>query len=113
VSQPGRLTEAVENRFWEALHHAARFFMGDADVQRAIEKLARTLDAQGIPYAIIGAMALNEFGYRRVTVDVNVLLTLEGFAAFKAMNLGAATSRSSPGAVGFEMPSTASISTWS
>ena len=62
--------------------------MGEAEVQKALEKLVRTLDAQGIPYAIIGAMALNEFGYRRVTVDVDVLLTPEGLAAFKATNLG-------------------------
>lgn len=62
--------------------------MGEAEVQKALEKLARTLDAQGIPYAIVGAMALNEFGYRRVTVDVDVLLTSEGLGAFKAASLG-------------------------
>ena len=32
-------------------------------------------------------MALNEFGYRRVTVDVDVLLTAEGLAAFKGRHL--------------------------
>jgi len=30
---------------------------------------------KGIPYAIIGGLALNEWGYRRVTADVNGLLT--------------------------------------
>ena len=62
--------------------------MGEADVQKALEKLGRTLDADGIAYAIIGAMALNEFGYRRTTVDVNVLLTAEGLATFKKHHLG-------------------------
>lgn len=62
--------------------------MGEADVQKALEKLVRTLDAEGIPYAIIGAMALNEFGYRRVTVDVGVLLAADGLAALKARHLG-------------------------
>ena len=62
--------------------------MGTADVQLALEKLVQTLDAQGIPYAIVGAMALNEFGYQRTTVDVDVLLTREGLAAFKSSNLG-------------------------
>ena len=33
-------------------------------------------------------MALNEFGYRRVTVDVNVLLTAEGLEAFRSRYLG-------------------------
>ena len=74
--------------------------MGEADVHKALEKLARTLDAQGIPYAIIGAMALNEFGYRRVTVDVDVLLTPDGLAAFRANHLGRGYVEKSPGSRG-------------
>ncbi len=46
------------------------------------------LDEKGIPYAVIGAMALNEWGYRRVTVGVDVLLTPEGWRAFEAEALG-------------------------
>jgi hypothetical protein len=83
-----RLAEADEHRFWQSLENADRFFMGDAKVQRALERLVRTLDAQQIPYAIVGAMALNEFGNERTTVDVNVLLTPEGLQTFKAANLG-------------------------
>ena len=33
-------------------------------------------------------MALNEWGYRRVTVDVDVLLTAEGLRALKEEALG-------------------------
>ena len=88
MTRNARLAEADENRFWQSLENADRFFMGDAKVQRALERLARTLDAQQIPYAIAGAMALNEFGYERITVDVNVLLTPEGLERFKASNLG-------------------------
>ena len=88
VTHPIRLGDAAEERFWLGVQAAERFFMGEAEVQKALEKLVRELDAQGIPYAIIGAMALNEFGYRRVTVDVDVLLTPEGLAAFKAAHLG-------------------------
>jgi hypothetical protein len=88
MAGPVRLTDIAEDRFWRGVQNAERFFMGEADVQKALEKLVRTLDAQGIPYAIIGAMALNEFGYQRVTVDIDVLLTAEGLAAFKANNLG-------------------------
>ena len=62
--------------------------MGTADVQRALEKLAQSLDELRIPYAIIGAMALNEFGYQRTTVHVDVLLTAEGLAAFTRTMLG-------------------------
>ena len=74
--------------------------MGEADVQKALEKLARTLDAQGIPYAVIGAMALNQFGYERVTVDVDVLLTPEGLAAFKSSQLGRGYVEKFPGSRG-------------
>ena len=62
--------------------------MGDADVQRALLSLARALDEEGIPYAICGAMALNAYGYERVTKDVDVLLSPEGLAAFKGRYLG-------------------------
>src|ERR1700716_2261383 len=48
----------------------------------------RVSSADGIPYAILGGMALNAYGYRRVTVDVDVLLTPEGLEAFRARHLG-------------------------
>src|SRR5215510_5931632 len=54
----------------------------------ALEKLVRTLDAHRIPYAIVGTMALNEFGYRRTTVDVDVLLKAAGLAELKRNTLG-------------------------
>ena len=88
MTRPARLADADEERFWRGVQHAERFFMGEAAVHKALEKLVRALDAEGIPYAIIGAMALNEFGYQRVTVDVDVLLTAEGLEAFKARHLG-------------------------
>ncbi|MGQ0734022.1 MAG: hypothetical protein ACT4QD_10235 [Acidobacteriota bacterium] len=79
-----QLSSADEERFWRGVEEAGRFFMGDADVQKALGKLVRVLDQHDIPYAIVGAMALNEFGYSRTTVDVDVLLTPEGLATFKA-----------------------------
>lgn len=104
VSRPDRLTDVAEERFWRGAQHAERFFMGEAAVQKALEKLVRTLDAHGIPYAIIGAMALNEFGYQRVTVDVDVLLTPEGLAAFKAQHLGRGYVEKFPGSRGVRDP---------
>jgi hypothetical protein len=85
---PARLDQAAEERFWLGVRAAERFFMGEAEVQKALDKLVDIFDRERIPYAIIGAMALNEFGYRRVTVDVDVLLTPEGLAAFKERYLG-------------------------
>lgn len=74
--------------------------MGEADVQLALERLARVLDERRIPYAIIGALALNEWGYRRVTVDVDVLLTREGLAALKQAVLGRGYLEKFPGSRG-------------
>ena len=74
--------------------------MGEADVQHAEKKIARLLEEDGIPYAVIGALALNEYGYRRVTVDVDVLLTREGLEAFKERHLGLGYVQKFPGSKG-------------
>src|SRR5438128_8072274 len=76
-----------ERAFWEGVHEAGRFFMGQADVHQALERLAGLLDEREIPYALIGGMALNEWGYRRVTVDLNLLLTSEGLQRLNAAAL--------------------------
>jgi hypothetical protein len=89
-----------EDEFWAGVENARRFFMGEADVQRALERLAHVLDAKGIPYAIIGALALNEWGYRRVTVDVDVLLSREGLRRLKAEVLGRGYVEKFPGSRG-------------
>ena len=90
-----------EEAFWSGVENARRFFMGEADVQRALERLARVLDEKQIPYAIIGAMALNEWGYRRVTVDVDVLLSPDGLRALRAEVLGRGYVEKFPGSRGF------------
>src|SRR5690348_3027648 len=77
-----------ERRFWEGVENAGRFFMGDAPVHKALRKLTELLEREQIPYAIGGAMALNEHGYRRVTEDVDIIVTREGLAKLKAHALG-------------------------
>jgi hypothetical protein len=100
MSPVSRLPDAAEARFWQGVREAGRFFMGQADVQKALEKLVRELDADAIPYAIVGALALNEYGYQRTTVDVVVLLTPDGLAAFKARRLGRGYVEKFPGSRG-------------
>ncbi len=51
-------------------------------------KLTAILEREGLPYAIIGAMALNEYGHRRVTVDVDLVMREESLQAFKLKYLG-------------------------
>src|SRR6266545_6262621 len=83
-----QLTSDQSRRFWEAVQFAQRFFMGTDEVHEAMRALCKTLEEEKIPYAIAGAMALNAHGYQRLTTDVDVLLTKEGLAAFKAAHLG-------------------------
>ena len=87
-------------RFWSGVAYAERFFMGTAEVQKAMTKLTHALDAAGIPYAIAGAMALNEHGYIRVTVDVDVLLTRDGLDRLKHEVLGRGYVEKFPGSKG-------------
>ena len=100
MSGASDLSDTAEAQFWQGVHTAGRFFMGEADVQKALEQLVQLLDGHGIPYAIVGAMALNEFGYQRTTVDVDVLLTPAGLAAFKAQALGRGYVEKFPGSRG-------------
>ena len=91
---------AGEAEFWAGVANAQRFFLGNAEVQYALQKLTGVLDAAGIPYAIAGAMALNHHGYRRVTVDVNVLLTRDGLDRLKQAVLGRGYVEKFPGSKG-------------
>jgi hypothetical protein len=93
-------TEDPGTRVLDGAAFATRFFMREADVYRALEKITRILDAEGIAYALIGALALNEHGYRRTTVDVDLLLTAQGLATFKAAHLGRGYLEKFPGSRG-------------
>lgn len=74
--------------------------MGLDAVHQALRRLTAALEADGIPYAIAGAMAMNAHGYRRVTTDVDVLLTREGLARFKEKHLGVGWVERFPGSKG-------------
>lgn len=65
-----------------------RFFVGEAEAQKAAQKLVAILEAEDVPYAIIGALALNQYGHRRVTVDVDLVMREADLQAFKARWLG-------------------------
>ena len=100
-AQRPRLDREQEDNFWAGAAEATRFFMGESDVQRVVAKVAHLLEEDGIPYSVIGAMALNEYGYRRVTVDVDLLLTREGLESFKKKHLGLGYVAKFPGSKGF------------
>jgi len=99
-STANRVDPAAGERLFEAVREAERFFMAEGAVHRALEKLVGLLAAGRIPYALVGAMALNEYGYRRVTVDVDILLTRDGLEAFKRAHLGRGYLEKLPGSRG-------------
>ena len=40
-----------------------------------MNRICRLLAQAGIPYAIVGGMAMNAHGFKRVTTDVDLLVT--------------------------------------
>ena len=62
----------------QALEEAERFFMNEDAVHKTLRAVAMKLEALGIPYAVVGGMALVAHGYARTTVDVDILVTREG-----------------------------------
>jgi hypothetical protein len=90
-------TPEEETRLEESVDYCWRFFVGQADAQRACAKLVRILEAEGVPYAIIGALALNEYGHKRVTVDVDLVMRDEDLQAFKSRWLGRGYAERVPG----------------
>jgi hypothetical protein len=77
-----------------------RFFMGTSDVHLALARITDKLDELGIPYAICGGMAVNAHGHQRATTDVDLLLTPEGHARFKAAAIGLGWVEKFPGSRG-------------
>lgn len=61
-----------------ALEELGLFFAQTGPVHLALRKICSSFSKLQIPYAVAGAMALNAHGYRRATVDVDILLTPEG-----------------------------------
>ncbi len=62
--------------------------MGESEAQRAAQKVVEILEAEQIPYAVIGALALNQYGHKRVTVDVDLVMREEDLQRFKEKWIG-------------------------
>jgi hypothetical protein len=67
----------------DAYEEGLRFFMGKSLLNNALQRLASDLEEHGIDYSVIGAIALNQHGYRRFTEDIDLLLTKEGLNKFR------------------------------
>jgi hypothetical protein len=80
--------KTVEVDFWKRLEEIGIFFDGTAPVFHTMRRLARQLEQAGIPYAVMGGMAVNAHGARRTTDDLDVLLTPEGLEQFRRQFAG-------------------------
>lgn len=74
--------------------------MGTSDVHQALARVTERLEELRIPYAVCGGMAVNAHGYQRTTTDIDVLLTPDGLARFKAASLGLGFVEKFPGSRG-------------
>lgn len=58
------------------------------DIAVVLESLRRRLAQEGIPFAVIGALALRYYGYVRHTEDIDILTTREGLDRIHATLVG-------------------------
>jgi hypothetical protein len=77
------------------LREADEFFMQRGRVYDTLRALARRLDEAGIPYAVLGAIGMGEHGMRRLTLDIDILLTAEACRNLRRVTWDADTCRPS------------------
>jgi hypothetical protein len=93
----GPLSPESEARFASGVEYCGRFFMGESEAHKALYKLTALLDADRLPYAIIDAFALLEYGHKRVTVDVDLVMREEDLQEFKRRHVGKGYTERTPG----------------
>jgi len=62
--------------------------MRQGNLNIALAKLTRDLKEHGIDYMVIGALALFEHGYARLTEDIDLVMTAEGLEVFHRELIG-------------------------
>ncbi len=70
------------------LREASAYFAGGGRLHGALRRLTQRLNAEGIPYALLGGLALAEHGYPRLTEDIDLLLTPSGLGRFRQRLVG-------------------------
>lgn len=64
------------------------FFQGRGTMNKVLKRVAADLDRCSIEYAVIGAIALNMYGYRRFTEDIDLLMTCQDLQKFQEKLIG-------------------------
>jgi hypothetical protein len=68
------------DRGW-SMDEGDRHFQHESQVFKTMRKIARRLEGLGIAYAVAGGMSLDAHGFRRLTIDVDILVTRESLEA--------------------------------
>src|SRR5690242_11621239 len=71
-----------------ALIEGSRHFEENSAVFKALRRIAKRLEELGIPYAVVGGMALFHAGYRRFTEDVDILVSRDDVDKIHASLVG-------------------------
>ena len=79
-----RPKETLIERFAEA----SNYFMRQGRLHIALANLTRDLKEHGIDYMVIGALALFEHGYARLTEGIDLVMTREGLEDFHRELIG-------------------------
>src|SRR5437762_2941800 len=79
--QPAAVAQTRD--FWQRLKEIDLFFEGRGKEHKTMRRVVEKLEKAGIPYAVMGGMAVNAHGMERTTNDVDLLLTPDGFAEFR------------------------------
>jgi hypothetical protein len=80
--------QKVLNSPVSAYQEGLRFFMGEGILNETLRRVAEDLENHAIDYTVIGAVALNQYGYRRFTEDIDLILTKEGLETFRRELVG-------------------------
>jgi hypothetical protein len=70
------------------LREASAYFAGEGRLHGTLRRLTRRLNVEGIPYVLLGGLALAEHGYPRLTEDIDLLLTPSGLERFRQQLVG-------------------------
>jgi hypothetical protein len=98
TDDPRPYERRLRDSFDLALREASAHFGAAGAVHETLTRLAARLDAEGIPYALIGALAAAAHGYVRMTTDVDLVMTADGLARFHECCVGRGYRPAFPGA---------------
>jgi hypothetical protein len=79
-SQVYTYEERLDDEPGFSVHEAEAFFGGRLEAMETMRRLGRTLDELGVPYAVIGGLALNAHRFERFTKDADLIVRRESLA---------------------------------